>query len=57
MKFRLESLVSENNKLLKKAHKTESDLLQNRRWNSSSEARAHKVESDLVQNKHWNSSS
>jgi len=57
LKFRLESLVSENNKLLEKAHKTESDLVQNRRWNCFSAAHAHKVESDLVQNKLWNSSS
>ena len=52
LKLRLESLVSENNKLLEKAHKTESNHVQNRRWNCSSEAHAHKVESDLVQNRH-----
>ena len=38
LKLRLESLVSENNQLLEKAHKAESDLTENRRWNSSSEA-------------------
>ena len=57
LKLRLESLVSENNKLLEKAHKTESDLVQNRRWNCSSEAHAHKDKSNLVQNRRWNSSS
>jgi len=31
-------LVSENNQLLEKAHKAESDLARNRHWNSSSEA-------------------
>ena len=36
LKLRLESLVSENNKLLDKAHKTESGLFHNKRWNSSS---------------------
>jgi len=38
LKLRPESLVSENNQLLEKAHKVESDLAQNRHWNSSSEA-------------------
>ena len=56
LKLRLESLVSENNQLLEKAHKAESDLIQNWRWNSSSEAHAHKVKSDLAQNRRWNSS-
>ena len=57
LKLKVESLVSENNQLLEKAHKAESDLVQNRRCNSSSEAYAHKVESDLIQNRRWNSSS
>ena len=35
---RLESLVSENNQLLEKVHKVESDLVQNRRCNRFSEA-------------------
>ena len=48
LKFRLESLVSENNKLLEKAHKTEYDLVQNRRRDWSLEAHAQKVDSDLV---------
>jgi len=52
LKLKVESLVSKNNHLVEKAHKDESDLVQNRRWNSSSEAYAHKVESDLVQNRH-----
>jgi len=56
LKLRLESLVSENNKLLEMAHKTESDLVQNKHWNSSSEAHARKVESDHVQNRCRNSS-
>ena len=38
LKLRVESLVSENNQLLEKAHKAESDLTGNKRWNSSSEA-------------------
>jgi len=37
LKLRLESLVSENNQLLEKAHKAKFDLTENRRWNSSSE--------------------
>jgi len=38
LKRRLESLVSENNQLLEKVHKVESNLVQNRRWNGFSEA-------------------
>ena len=38
LKLKVESLVSENNQLLEKARKVKSDLVQNRRWNSSSEA-------------------
>jgi len=38
LKLKVESLVSENNQLLKKAHKAKSDLIQNRHWNSSSKA-------------------
>jgi len=38
LKFRLESLVSENRQLLEKARKAEYDLTENRCWNSSSEA-------------------
>jgi len=37
LKLKLESLVSENNQLLEKAHKVESNLTKNRRWNNSSE--------------------
>ena len=36
LKRRLKSLVSENNQLIEKVHKAESDLVQNRRWNRSS---------------------
>ena len=42
---------------IRDSHKTESDLIQNRRWNCSSEAHAHNVESDLVHKRRWNSSS
>jgi len=38
LKLRLEFLVSENNQLLKKAHKAESNLAQNRCSNNSSKA-------------------
>ena len=38
LKLRLESLVSENNQPIEKAHKVESNLTENRRWNSSSKA-------------------
>ena len=38
LKLRLESLVSENNQLLEKVRRAESDLIQNRRWNNSSKA-------------------
>ena len=48
LKFRLESFLSENNKLLEKAHKTESNHVQNRRSNCSSKAHAYKDEFDVV---------
>ena len=66
LELKIELLVSENNQLLEKVHKAESDLVQNRHRNSSSEAfkmealknensqlieKLHKVESNLVQNK------
>ena len=38
LKLRIESLTNENNQLLEKVRKAESDLIQNRRWNRSSEA-------------------
>jgi len=38
LKRRLESLVNENNQLIEKVHRAESDIVQNRRWNRSSEA-------------------
>jgi len=38
LKLRIESFVSENNQLLEKVHKAESDLSENKRWNNSSEA-------------------
>ena len=38
LKCRLDSLVSENNKLHEKVQRAESDLVQNRRYNRSSEA-------------------
>ena len=38
LKYRLESLVSENNHLVEKVHKAESNLIQSRCWNRSSEA-------------------
>ena len=62
--------MSENNQLLEKVHKAESNLIQNRHRSSSSEAlriealinensqlleKLHKVKSDLVQNRRWNS--
>jgi len=40
LKNRIESLVCENNQLCEKLKKAESDLAENRRWNSSSEASA-----------------
>ena len=63
LELKIELLVTENNQLLEKVHKVESDLVQNRHRNSSSEAlkiealinenrqlleKLHKVESDLV---------
>jgi len=36
LKLKVESLVCENNQLLEKAHKAESDPVQSRYWNSSS---------------------
>ena len=38
LELKIELLVGENNQLLEKIHKAESDLVQNRPWNSSSEA-------------------
>ena len=38
LKLRIESLMNENNQLIEKVHRAESGLVQNRRWNMSSEA-------------------
>jgi len=38
LKWRLEVLICENSQLLKKLKQAKSDLIANRRWNSSSEA-------------------
>ena len=57
LKLKVESLVSENDQLLGKAHKVESNLVQNKRYDSSSEVYDHKVKSNLVQNRRQKSSS
>ena len=71
LKLKIELLVKEKNQLLEKVQKAETNLIQNRHRNSSTETlrtevlinknsqlleKLNKVEYDLVENRRWNSS-